>query len=327
MAGPRPRLGAPPWGGDPADPARPLPAGRKAGRRRADTYTAQWATGPKSLRGNVAMARSVAGGASRSRLNVKFLLVAAVLAVLSAVLVYAKISSGSDSSGSAGAGAQDVVVAKGVIRERTTITADMLEVKSVPANAADVVGKVTKFPIQANEQVVSSSVVDVSRPVVGDVLSYVVPNGKRAISIQASQVSNAGGLILPGDFVDIVWACCGGKPVLTRTILRNVQVGAVAQAIVNSGPVQGTSSDNPIAAAPGKPVPDASTMTLLLSPEEAQQIFLAEGNGDLRADLRGPNDQDPAEPPVTLITQLVPPAAIAGLPDALKPDGFKQGQQ
>ena len=54
------------------------------------------------------MARSVAGGAAPSRLNRKFLFVAVLLAVLSAVLVYAKISATSDSSKSSSGGAGDV---------------------------------------------------------------------------------------------------------------------------------------------------------------------------------------------------------------------------
>ncbi len=287
------------------------------------------------------MARSVAGAAP-SRLNRKFLLAAVVLAVLSAVLVYAKISAkGGSSSGTVAAGSQQVVIAKTAIQPRTTITPQMLELKSVPSNLVvagafskldDVVGKVTKFPIDVNQQVISAAVVDLSKPATTLTLSVVVPTGKRAMSIQTNQVSNAGGLILPGDWVDIIWACCKGAPVVAKTILRNVQVAAVAQSIVNSGPVQGSKSGNgasstaPIAAEPGKPVPDAQTVTLLLGTDQAQQIFLAEQNGTLRAELRGVNDQDTADPGPVRITQLLVPSDLAGLPDVLKPEGYKPGQ-
>ena len=193
------------------------------------------------------MAQRVAGGA-QGRTNRRFLLVAILLAGLSAALVYAKISAndGSSTTTKAVAGDQQVVVAKVPIKERTTITAAMLEVKSVPLNTVAVgaftdvptaVGKVTKFPVEVNQQLVGSAVIDTARPIADAALSYVVPTGKRAMSISASQVANAGGLILPGDWVDIIWGCCSDRPVVTKTLLRNIQVAAVAQSIVPPGPV------------------------------------------------------------------------------------------
>jgi pilus assembly protein CpaB len=274
-------------------------------------------------------------------MNVRFLLVAILLAGLSAALVYAKISAkGGSSSTSSKAGEQSVVVARSVIRERTTITRDMLEVKNVPVSAVtagslgkieDAVGKVTKFPIDVNEQVTSTSVIDTSRPLTDAQLSYVIPAGRRALSIQASQVGNAGGLILPGDWVDIVWTCCQEGSVVTKTILRNIQVAAVAQEIVPSGPVAGnttpnasTTATNPVAAGSQKPTPDASTVTLLLTPTEAQQVFLAEQNGKLRLAERGVGDTDLANVGTTTFPQLLPPEDVAGLPEQLKPNGYKR---
>jgi pilus assembly protein CpaB len=285
-------------------------------------------------------------------MNRRFLLVAILLAGLSAALVYAKISANGASSTTTKvvAGEQQVVVAKVPIKERTTITAAMLEVKAVPLNSVAVgaftniqgaVGKVTKFPVETNQQLVDSAVVDTSRPIVGAALSYVVPTGKRAMSISASQVANAGGLILPGDWVDIIWGCCSDKPVVTKTLLRNIQVVAVAQSIVPSGPVNDANptaaagatvttapgpSTNPVAASAGVAVPDASTVTLLLTPAEVQVLFLAEANGRLRLDARGVGDQDTPDTGNTIITQpeLLPVDALSALPDALKPDGYKK---
>lgn len=282
-------------------------------------------------------------------MNRRFLLVAILLAGLSAALVYAKISSdsGGTSSPKISAGDSQVVVAKVPIKQRTTITPAMLEVKSVRLPLAtgafttvqEAVGKVTKFPIEVNQQVVASSVVDTSRPIANAALSYVVPTGRRAMSISASQVANAGGLILPGDWVDIIWGCCSDRAVVTKTLLRNVQVAAVAQSIVSSGPVTNVianptpgaavspgGSTNPVAADTTTAAPDAATVTLLLTPEEVQILFLAESNGKLRLDLRGPGDQDTPDTGVTIVTQpqLLPVDALRDLPDALKPDGYKR---
>ena len=135
------------------------------------------------------------------------------------------------------------------------------------------------------------------------------------------------GLILPGDYVDIIWSCCKDNPVVSKTIVKNVQVAAVAQTIVSSGPVTGDASglsEDPVAADQADSAPEAITMTLLLTPLEAQQMHLAEGIGRLRVDLRGINDSDvPQTAEFTLLTELLPLEAVAGLPDELKPDGYK----
>lgn len=279
-----------------------------------------------------------AASSTQGRLNRRFLFVAILLAGLSAALVYARIAAtdeGSGSGGSAAGGDQPVVVSRIAINERTTITADMLEIKNVAASALtagaftsidDAVGMVTKYPIAVNQQVITSSVVDTSSPVGDAALSLVVPTGMRAISVNASQVQTAGGLILPGDFVDMVWTCCEGTEVISKTILSNVQVAAVAQTIVSSGPVANstpTGSDDasaPIAADQAPPVPDAVTITLLLTPTQAQQIVLAEGNGSLRAGLRNKSDLATTDAGVSILVDVLPESDVARLPASMRPE-------
>jgi pilus assembly protein CpaB len=262
------------------------------------------------------------------------MLIALLLAGLSAVLVYATIArqdTGSD-GGTATGDLTQVVVAKDVIPERTRITEDMLQLKNVPTVAlvdgafvstGDVVGKVTKLPIARNAQVVQTAVIDTNAPV-ADSLSSVVPEGKRAFSITASQVVQAGGLILPGDWVDVVWICCDDKAVLAKTVVQNVQVAAVAQNILESGPTTG-STDNPVAADTSEPDPEAATITMLMTTDQIHQVFLAEISGELRVDLRGVGDTT-LEPPsndFTLVTELLPVEVLATLPQSLWPDGYK----
>lgn len=287
------------------------------------------------------MAQRVA--AAQGRMNRRFLIVAGLLAALSFALVYAKISAkGGAGSGSSGGGDLQVVVARVAVPANTRIVPDMLQVKSVPLSAKsdgaltrvdDVVGRVTKLPLVVNQQVTTTSIIETTRPTADASLKNFVPAGRRAMSIQASQVISAGGLILPGDWVDVVWTCCKDNAVAAKTILKNVQVAAVAQTFVNSGIVAGStpvagaptpSSNNPIATDPAKPDPGAVTATLLLTPDESQTLFLAESFGKLRLDLRGAGDQDLADTQVTLVTQLLPVDALAALPESLKPDGYKR---
>lgn len=290
------------------------------------------------------MARSVAGAAP-GRTNRRFLIIAILFASLSGALFYAWMASQSDdnsgSGGSVAAGSQQVVVAKTVIRQRTEITADMLEVKSIPANAvvsggfttlADVIGKTAKLPIEANQQVVLSSVVDTTGST--DALAHVVPNLRRAYAISASQVTTAGGLILPGDYVDIYWICCAGRAILAKTVVQNIQVAAIAQNIVNAGPV--ASSDG--TGIEGDPVsvgqeqkdpeavtnPEAATITLLVTPEQAHLLLLAEQSGPLHAALRGVNDTTitPDNELFTSTLELLPLEVLQTLPRELWPDEY-----
>lgn len=278
------------------------------------------------------MARAATGLAG-GRTNRKFLIVAVLFGALTAVLFYAINSRGGSGGSTGSAGDVQVVVAKANIPQRTTITADMLELKSVPLSAAatgyfpevrGVVGKVTRFPVAANQQVIADSVVDTT-PGAAAGLSGVVPVGQRAVSIQASQILSAGGLVLPGDFVDLVWSWPKGDPIASKTILRNIQVAAVAQAIVNSGPAAttptagGQSSSAPVAADAAKPIPDAVTLTLLLSEQDAQTIFLAEQIGTIRATLRNKGDQNVADTGIADISQLIPLDVAKNLPIELRP--------
>jgi pilus assembly protein CpaB len=275
------------------------------------------------------MARTVAGAAP-SRTNRRFLIIAVLLAVVSAVLVYAQIAS--DEGGSGGAASSDtrqVVVAKAEIPANAIVTSDMLEIRNVAANGialdalsdpSTAVGKVTKYPVAANAQIVASAIIDTERP--AGALSEVIPLNRRAMSIQASQVGNAGGLILPGDYVDIVWSCCGGGQVITKTLVRNVQVVAVAQTLVPAAPANG-SEEAPVPGVDTPPVPDASTATLLVSPLEAQTLTLAEGQGSFRLALRGDGDDSVPEVGTSILTDILPVEEINRLPEALRPEGYR----
>ena len=104
-----------------------------------------------------------AGALTPSRGNRRFIILAIVLGMMGAGLVYVATSRTSDSGGGGGSAADTaVVVAKTDIPARTVVTQSMVEVKLVPAeNAAplafssldQVVGQATRFPVTVGEQV------------------------------------------------------------------------------------------------------------------------------------------------------------------------------
>jgi pilus assembly protein CpaB len=260
--------------------------------------------------------------------NRRFILLALVLGLMGAGLVYVATSRNSTSDGtSSGGGAADtaVLVAKADIAARTTITADMVEVRLVSEDArsvlaysepAQVVGLVTRFPIAANEQVLSSKVVDLSAggAVTDRALSYIIPEGKRAFAINASEIQNVGGLLLPGDYVDVVvlydvdfTGLDGSEQTedafLAHTLLQNVEVLSVSQTVADIVPgEEADETGQRVRNSEARPDPGATTITLALTPEDAQLMYLAEANGRIRLAMRSFGDAE--ERPIDFTTEL-----------------------
>lgn len=288
------------------------------------------------------MARPSAGMAA-GRTNRRILLLALVAGIVAAILVYATLSRSSESAGGAGGAASMVpaVVAKQDIPARTKITSDMVEVRQVPSDTrgelaytdvSQVVGQITRYPIATSEEVLSTKVVSLqSVAKTGDSLSYVIPEGKRAVSIQVDQVISSGGLVLPGDYVDVMGVFnvkfgSGDQETtedkyFSRIILQNIEVLAVAQTVVDTAPEAGTTTDTTgettttgaestdsqrVRTTDVAPEPKASTATLSVTLQEAQLLFLAEENGVLRLAVRPYGDAEVQDIPFVAETELIP---------------------
>jgi pilus assembly protein CpaB len=172
-----------------------------------------------------------------------------------------------------------------------------------------VVGQVTRFPIAANEQVLSTKIVSLAPSAAASrSLSLVVPPGKRAFAINADPVQEAGGLILPGDYVDIFvmydveFATRSASNFVVQVALQNVEVLAVSQTIVDIVPeATPTAGGQRVRNSEARPDPAAATITLLLTPEQAQRVYLAEANGRIRMALRAFGDSE--EKPIDHMTK------------------------
>lgn len=251
--------------------------------------------------------------ASLGRVNRRLLLFALILAVLSAILVYTATSRSGE--GGSVAGGIPVVVAKEPINAGTRITAVMLEVQQVPASAVGfqpltsidaAVGNVARYPIATNEQVLLSKIVGSSVATSSNVLVNVLEDGTRALAIQTSRVVGAGGLVLPGDHVDILWVPDEVEDDHSGAMLlaENIEVLAVQETLIDIAPAPAGVEDGDEQAVPGttgdrvrgvdaEAVPDASTVTLMVTLSEATRIFCAEHTGSLRLAVRGFGDTAP----------------------------------
>lgn len=274
------------------------------------------------------MARTISTLAERPGRSL--LLLALLFAFIAAILVFVALRGGGGDEETKAAGpTTKVVVAAHDISARTTLDSGMLELAEVPtgsvldgsfSNVDDLDGQVARYPLLKGEQVTSSKIGVLKDDETG--LSFVFPEGMRAFSIQVSEESSAGGLILPGDLVDVI-AILGGDLVgvdKAVTLIQGVEVLAVAQEAQEPIPaarptgtpepsaVSGTLGERPkdVEANPG-----ARTVTLAVTPEQAQLLALVQANGELALSLRSFGDKAPVEPPET---NLIPYGAVPKTP-------------
>lgn len=143
-------------------------------------------------------------------------------------------------------------------------------------NVEDVVGQITIAPILRGEQVVGSKLVAQGT---NTGLAIKIPEGKRAISINASGSAGVDGLIRPGDHVDILATFQnvpygGGAANVVTRILPNVLVLAV-----------GGSMDENAQSTTG-------SITLAVSSEEAEVLAFTEDSAKIRLVLRPIGDEN-----------------------------------
>ncbi|MFC1699603.1 Flp pilus assembly protein CpaB [Candidatus Omnitrophota bacterium] len=177
-----------------------------------------------------------------------------------------------------------VLVAAREIPGGTTIDYSMLALKPVPTRFIQpgalkaremAVGKTALATIMSGEQVLQTKLAAPGR---GLTLSGKTPPGKRAMTITLETADYAaGGMVKPGDHVDILAAF--KKPRMTLTLFQDILILAVGSQMVAEQPKD----------AAGKSTPTRSrkmTVTLALSPQEVQIISVAQENGSLRLTLR-----------------------------------------
>ena len=269
--------------------------------------------------------QSISKGSGRGLLLLA-LLFAAVAAVL-AIVALTRGNSKESVSGSSGDTTR-VVVAAQDIPARTTLDSGMLKLADVPKDNAlsngysstdAVVGQITRYPLAANEQVTALKI-GVTNNVSNEGLSSVLPAGTRAFSITVSEESGVGGLILPGDLVDVIAILKKDLVGVDKsvTLMQGIEVLAVAQKAQEAIPPQtdatatpdtsGTLGERPSDA---KPNPDARTVTLAVTEAQAQLLALAQASGTLALSLRSFGDRATVTPPET---NLIPYGAVAGTP-------------
>lgn len=193
-----------------------------------------------------------------------------------------------------------------------TVYKDMLQPRAA-ISIDRVIDKITLAPISKGEQVLLSKI---SLSGQEGSLSMKVPSGKRAITIPVDNISSVGGMVRPGDHVDIVGMVpipavnAEGKQVTQMTtmpLFQDVLVLAVGQEFTS---IPGAKKEEKAVS--------AVIITLALSAQEANLIAFVQEQGKIRLILRSPGDTQ---------VQPVAPASWDTLFRTVMPEAFTQPQE
>jgi pilus assembly protein CpaB len=258
----------------------------------------------------------------------KVLIAALILGAITAGLIVAYLASQEDATTSEtpiAATTIEVVVAKQDIAVGTEIDATMIEVKEMPVEVAIsgaiedislVRGQTARYPVVRGQQF---SIQQLVEPPKVKSLSFAIPTGMRGFTVPVDVTKSPAALLTPGDFVDVivsaeivqllgsgavVQANIEGadedEPKAAITLLENVQVLAVQRDFVKDGVAYDSSTR-------GEPTEEerVNYVTLAVSPEDAQLLWLAVQEGELTLALRAFGDDalselDPVTEPIRL---------------------------
>ncbi|MEJ7576329.1 MAG: Flp pilus assembly protein CpaB [Pyrinomonadaceae bacterium] len=192
-----------------------------------------------------------------------------------------------------GGGANRVVVASVDVPLGTRIIAEHLTTVTMPQNATPagtfdapdkLIGRVAVTNIAAREPVTDFKLAPEGS---AGGLSAVIPEGYRAMTVKVDDVVGLSGFVMPGALVDVVVvidpeSSAGGRNPISKIVLQNIKVLA-----------SGSSIDQPKQEREREPE-SVKTVTLQVTPEQAEKLALASTEGKLRLVMRNATDQGDA---------------------------------
>lgn len=119
-----------------------------------------------------------------------------------------------------------------------------------------------------------------------------IPNGMRAVAVRVNEVVGVAGFVLPGMRVDVL--VTGRPPTsngssITNTVLQNIEVLAANQQVQADGRGQAI---------------NATVVSLLVTPEQAETITLAGNEGRIQLVLRNAIDRETPKTPGKELNEL-----------------------
>ena len=215
------------------------------------------------------------------------LVVAVFFGLIAAYGIYNFLSYKQKETDSLRASNQEIVVAAQDIPPGTTINEEVIKkgmIKTTPwpknsipvgafSSPQQVVGKINRVKILANEPILESRLAGE-----GAGLTVRLEAGKRALAVRVDEIIGVSGFIVPDDRVDVILTTtpvgANQEAKVSKIVLQNKRVLSVAQSTEQKD---------------GKPQL-ARSITLEVSPEEAEKLSLASQEGQIVLALRGLGD-------------------------------------
>jgi pilus assembly protein CpaB len=234
------------------------------------------------------------------------LVVAVFFGLVAAYGIYNFLSQKQKEADTLRASNQDIVVAAQDIPPGTMINEEAIKKgvikttpwpkSSIPAGAysspQQIVGKINRVKILANEPILESRLAGE-----GVGLTVRLEAGKRAVAVRVDEIIGVSGFIVPDDRVDVILTTTpvgGGQDAkVAKIVLQNKRVLSVAQSTEQKeGKAQ-----------------VARSITLEVTPEEAEKLSLASQEGQIVLALRGLGDDSEAKTIGINKRDLLPQAA------------------
>lgn len=211
-------------------------------------------------------------------------IITGILALLTTAMVYFYLKQVEAASQENKVEMSEVVVALTPIPAHVKVTEEMLGIKEIPVEAvhtdtytkiADVVGGTTTTELIAGEQVLTERIVATDEDAA---LAYRIPENMRAMTVATSEVDGVGGYVMAGDKLDVLVSYTPSEGAqVAYTQLQNIEV-------LERGP----NNDAADSSASGVP----TSLTLLVSPAQAEVIAFGSLNGTIYFTLRNPVDSN-----------------------------------
>jgi pilus assembly protein CpaB len=178
-----------------------------------------------------------------------------------------------------------LLVAKRELKRGDKVSSDTVAVRDVPVDFAHsgaispetfdrVDGQPLGYPVRAGELILWSLMEGKKAPT----FSARVEIGRRAMTVAVDEISSISGMLEPGDLIDLLVTVDKKGRKITRPLLQKVQVMATGQRSVDT-PRDGERRQY-------------STVTIDITPAQAEQVILARDAGKVTALLRNPGDHN-----------------------------------
>jgi len=165
-------------------------------------------------------------------------------------------------------------------------SANFIRKNERPEAIRDLAGSIARAPFSSGEPIREAKLIKAKG---SGYMAAILPSGMRAISVEISPETGAGGFILPNDHVDVILTrrdkmaekSAGVEVHTSDVILSNVRVLAIDQTVEEKN---------------GQRVVVGKTATMELGPRQAETLALSRQQGTLSLALRSLVDSDKDKP-------------------------------